>query len=180
LPETAAGLLARFQIPEFRAACSIAAPLPDQDIKAEDFNRADYLTVNMDGHTKSVASGAFPTGKRLAWSVDKAADTHRWRHDSSAREAYTNMEDDLQLPKPGITALIRATYRFNPNNAEQTFEPLKSLLASGVDIDASDESGWTALMYAAELNPSNEPELKLLVNARADVNRSSLHGDTHS
>ncbi len=180
--QDAASLLARFQTTSFWAACAAQLPSSEQKID-EDFPFGNYLTVTIGGHTKSVNTSrdffnVANEGRKLAWAVDKAANTHRWRHGDSAIEPYDNMQDDLDLPKPGITALMRSTLRFSESNAQQTLEPLKHFIAAGADIDAADESGWTALMYAAQLAPSNDAELQLLVDAHANVNRSSLHGDT--
>ncbi|WP_157466448.1 ankyrin repeat domain-containing protein [Edaphobacter aggregans] len=41
----------------------------------------------------------------------------------------------------------------------------------------ADESGWTALMYAAELT-YDDKEIGMLLDAQANANRASLHGDT--
>jgi TonB family protein len=183
-PEIAASLLDRFQSSDYWAACSAQPPSPDADADADDFTRGDFLTVSIDGHTKSTEVSSYSSfssegvGMKFAWSVDRAADTHRWRHGDSATEPYTNMRDDIVLPKPGMTALIRAVYRFNPSNAELTLEPLKHFIAAGADLNAADESGWTALMYATNLAYFDDRAVRLLLEAHADVNRASLHGDT--
>lgn len=183
-PELAAKLLDRFQSPDYWAACSAEAPSPEQDANADDFVRGDFLTASIDGHTKSTEVTGYSSfssegvGAKFAWSVDKAADTHRWRHGDSATEPYANMRDDIVLPKPGVTALIRAVYRFNPTNAELTLEPLKHFIAAGADLNAADESGWTALMYAVQLVYYDDRALRLLLEAHAAVDRASLHGDT--
>jgi hypothetical protein len=176
-PEVAEVLVASFQSDRFWGACSATRPADGQDLDADDFSgRGDYLTVGIDGHTKTVyVSGA--GDEKLAWAVDKAADTHQWRHGDAASEPYTNMQEDLQFPKLGMTALMRATYRFS-SKAQITDEPLKAFLAAGVDVNAVDESGWTALMYAAELRSFEDGAIVLLLQAHADVNHASLHGDT--
>ncbi len=177
--DATAALLARFQTQTYWSACSIQLPRSEQDVD-ESSASIEYFTVSVGGHQKSVCVSCFSPqdiGERFAWAVDKTADTHRWRHGDSASESYANMFDDLVLPKPGITALMRATHRFN-FNAEQTLEPLKLYIARGVPIDAVDESGWTALMYAAQLSFYDDHAIQLLLDAHADVNHASLHGDT--
>ena len=176
-PEAAEALLTSFQGERFWSVCSGKRPADDQDLNADDFSgRGDYLTVGMDGHTKTVyVNGADDV--KLAWAVDKVADTHQWRHGDSASEPYANMREDLQFPKRGMTALMRATFRFD-SKGQITDEPLKAFLAAGADVDAVDESGWTALMYAAELRGFEDGVIGLLLQAHADVNRASLHGDT--
>jgi ankyrin repeat protein len=73
---------------------------------------------------------------------------------------------------------MRATYRWSSATAQLTLEPLKQLLAQEVDVNATDESGWTALMYASQLNSYDNQAVELLLAAHADVNRASLRGDT--
>ena len=73
---------------------------------------------------------------------------------------------------------MRATYRFSPNDGQQTLEPLKHLIARGAEINAADESGWTALMYAAYFDSYDSKAVRLLLDAHADPNRASIHGDT--
>ncbi|MGO9316727.1 MAG: TonB family protein [Terracidiphilus sp.] len=180
--QIAAALLALFQDASFWSACSVVLPPPPHKVD-DDFTSGDYLTVSIGGHMKTVNSSynSFSnaeTGAKFAWAVDKAVNAHRWRHGDSVSEPYTNMDDDLSLPKPGVTALMRATHRFSPNNAQQTLEPLKYLIAKGAVIDAADESGWTALMYAAYFDSYYNEAVRLLLEAHADPNRASLHGDT--
>jgi TonB family protein len=180
--ETSANLLAKFGGETYWSACPVSLPSREEyDDPAEDTARGDYLNVRIGGLTKPVEVGSFEpdsTGVNLAWAVDKAANTHLWRHGDAASEFYTNMVEDLQMPKVGITALMRATYRFSTRDVAQTWEPLKSLVAKGADLDAADESGWTALMYAAELGSEDGKAVHILVEAHAGVNRVSLHGDT--
>jgi TonB family protein len=182
-PAAAESLLALFQTPDFWSVCSVELDprVPEHDPDMAFLSPS--ITVSIDGHKKSVdltpqSLGDGTPAEKLMWAIDKAADTHHWRHGDSAAEPYTNMRDDLILPKPGITALMRATYRFNPANAQQTLEPLKHLIATGADIDATDESGWTALFYATYLDSYDPTAVNLLLNAHANVNHASFHGDT--
>lgn len=177
-------LLARFATDSFWHGCSVELPstLPDGDGDVP--ARIPALTVRMGGTQKTVNFSSFSfadddTGPKLAWAVDRAADTHRWRHGDAASEPTDNMREDLLLPKSGITKLMRATRRFDPRTADLTLEPLKNFLAKGVDVEAADESGWTALMYAAAFDDSDSHSaLALLLDAHASVDKASLHGDT--
>ncbi len=180
--ESAATLLGRFQDASFWSACSAVLPPPPHKVD-DDFTSGDYLTVYIGGHLKTVNSSInsfidAEVGAKFAWAVDKVVDAHRWRHGDAGNEPYTNMHDDLYQPKPGVTALMHATYRFSPNNGQQTLEPLKHLIAKGAEIDAADESGWTALMYAAYFDSYDGQAVRLLLEAHADPNRKSMHGDT--
>jgi ankyrin repeat protein len=60
--------------------------------------------------------------------------------------------------------------------AEANLSTIKEVLTSGGDVDATDASGWTALMYAAASGHS-EP-VELLLAAKANPNHRSLNGDT--
>jgi TonB family protein len=178
--EAADGLLEKFRTATFWSACSRVPPSLSEDRDKDDFQSGDYLTVKFGDHGKTVSAdgaNAEPI-QRLKWAVDKVAQTHRWIHGEASREPYLNMAEDTGMPKPGMTALIRATFHFSQLTGQQTQDALKRLLAApGVDVDAADESGWTALMYAAELS-YDDKEIGMLVDARTSVNRASLHGDT--
>lgn len=185
-------LLAKFATDAFWSACGVPPPdeprIPDPAAKEQEgeYNSNEqylgkFLTVRVAGVTKSVnaSQDAFADiGAKLMWAVDRTADTHRWRLGDPASEPYSNMAEDLGHPKPGVTALIRATYHFNPSTAEQTSDRIKLLLKQGVSVDEADSSGWTPLMYAASLSLHPEDELKLLLEAHAEPNRHSAAGDT--
>ena len=53
---------------------------------------------------------------------------------------------------------------------------LKSLIDGGANLKEADASGWTALMYAAA--DYHDETLSILLNAGADPNEASPHGDT--
>jgi TonB family protein len=169
-------LIDRFRTQAFWSACSAKPPALEEARSGEDFQSGTYLTAKIAGNVKSVRWDDGMTN--LAWAVDKAVNTHRWIHGDEALEPFANMSEDVGMPKPGMTALIRATFHFSQATGQQTADALKRLLATpGVDVDAADESGWTALMYAAELT-YDDKEIGMLLEAHANPNRVSLHGDT--
>ena len=196
-------LLNDFQTDSFWSTCSVpyppdptpkpkvaAKPAPaddeqsvDQGYTEEEPNTGTFLTASIGGITKTVNVWQFSStdddaGNTLAWRIDRAADTHRWRHPDPATEPYNNMYEDIETPKPGVTFLMRATHHFNPYTGQQTFTHLEKLLKNGEPVEDADASGWTALMYAANLDYWEDTAVKLLLNAHADPNRASLHGDT--
>jgi TonB family protein len=180
--------------PSLEAEATVEASSVDKDgtqlaIPQDKTDIGVYITVRIGGIAKTVdafGSRSFANaedGKGFAWIIDRAANTHRWRHPDPAIEPYDNMYDDLETPKPGMTLLIRATNHFNPYTGQQTFTYLDKLLKRGEPVDDADASGWTALMYASYLDPVHydaaQPDpIKLLLDAHADPNRTSLHGDT--
>ena len=176
-------VISRFQGERFWSSCS--APLPNMDDESlrkteeeEDEAAGAYLTVNIGGIVKTTRDNDLDD-----WIIDRSADLHRWRHIDAASEPYSNMYEDIQLPKPDMTLLIRATYHFNPYTGAQTFSYLDRLLKRGESVDAADASGWTPLMYASYLDShlaeqKDGDPIKLLLDAHADPNRASLHGDT--
>jgi|GEM_PF-996251 len=177
--DAASALIERFRTPAFWSACSTVLPAVPPDPEDEEHNSFDLLSAKIGDHIKTV--DAFASSgeamQRIKWAVDKVANTHRWIHGEPALEPYQNMADDLSMPKPGITPLIRATYHFGQASPSPTPHALKRILDTpGVDVDAADESGWTALMYAAKLY--GDTEIDLLLKAHASPNKTSLHGDT--
>jgi TonB family protein len=174
--DAAETLLERFRTEAFWSACSQTPPTLEDDRNMENFQSGSYLMVRMGGRSKSV--DAYGGMEKLMWAVDKTADTHRWIHGDAVLEPFENMRADVGMPKQGMTALIRATFHFSQMTGQQTTDALQRLLATpGVDVDAADESGWTALMYAAELT-YDDKEIGMLLDAHASANRVSLHGDT--
>jgi TonB family protein len=205
-PAATEALFKHFEDSAFWSGCSVPArPTPEAEaaIEASSVDEDEsqlaiaqdktdfgiYITVRIGGITKTVDAFAIrsfandETSKTYAWIIDRAADTHRWRHPDPATEPYDNMYGDLETPKPGMTLLIRATRHFNPYTGQQTFTHLERLLQRGEPVDDADASGWTALMYASYFDyylsghQDGDP-IKLLLDAHADPNRASLHGDT--
>jgi len=99
-----------------------------------------------------------------------AADSHALLHGAPPDETlYGGVRQDLELPKPGLTPLIRAA-------ATASVEVFQRLIAQGEDPRAADASGWTALMYAA--SEGNEPIVTWLLAHGANPNAKSLRGET--
>lgn len=130
------------------------------------------ITVRLGGRTRRIWDYAESSPQELQdlmLEVDRAADSHRWRHGDPRLESITHVGPDTYLPKPGVTPLMLAAGRNQPDR-------LKALLASGVDVNATDSSGWTALMYASRVSSSTP--VQELLKAGADPNQASPHGDT--
>jgi TonB family protein len=163
--EAAHALLEKFQSPAFWALCG------GYDASVTD-NPTMQIEVRIGGHSKTVwnyADSAPESEQSLENDVDAAANTHAWRHGDPRIEPLSNISQDAYLPKPGVTALMKAA-------AEANLSAIKEILTSGGDVDATDASGWTALMYAAASGHS-EP-VELLLATKANPNHKSLNGDT--
>ena len=164
-PDAARALLQQFQSPNFWAMCG------GYDASVTD-NPTMQIVVRIDGRPKIVwnyANSAPEPEGLLEDAVDAAANTHAWRHGDPRTEPLSNISQDGYIPKPGVTALMKAA-----NRADVV--AIKEILMSSVDVDAEDSSGWTALMYAAASGHA-EP-VQLLLASKANPNHMSLHGDT--
>ena len=130
------------------------------------------ITVQIGGRSKTVwnyANSAPDWVETFEDSIDAAANTHVWRHGEPRSERLSNIFQDSSLPKPGVTALMRAAMKAD-------IRAMKAALVSGADVDEADSSGWTALMYAAA-SAHSEP-VQFLLKAGANPNHKSQIGDT--
>lgn len=104
------------------------------------------------------------------------------REDENARPATT--PDEVIAEKPiywepktgegGMTELLAAAYGGD-------LVELLAVVDSGADVNAQDQSGWTALHWAADMgmvNGEREEVLAALIRAGADVNVRDLEGST--
>ena len=164
-PETARSLLRRFMAPEFWALSGLySSGVSD--------NATTTVEVRIGGKDKRVADyakSAPELEESLENAVDDAVDTHRWRHGDPRTEPLNNMFEDATMPKHGVTPLMRAAARGDGMTVQD-------ILQTNPKVDATDASGWTALMYA-EITTASDP-LALLLKAGANPNHRSLRGDT--
>jgi ankyrin repeat protein len=105
----------------------------------------------------------------LLLDVDRAADSHRWRHGDPAKEPITRICYDAYLPKAGVNPMMMAA-------ARKDLDKLKAFIDAGGNLKKVDASGWSVLMYAV-CSSSSFP-IQMLLKAGADPNQSSPHGDT--
>jgi ankyrin repeat protein len=87
------------------------------------------------------------------------------------RYPITRFSDILNGPKPGMTALMRASGRGD-------LTEVRRLLSEKADPNAQDASGWTALMYATGARASSIDIVYSLIAAGADPNKKSAMGQT--
>ena len=130
------------------------------------------ITVKLGGKTRTISDYAESSPEalqELLMDVDRTADSHRWRHGDPAKEPLTRIDRDTYLPKPGVTPLMLAA-------ARNDMDKLKALIGTGSDVNQTDASGWSVLMYAT-VGSSSAP-VGMLLMAGANPNQSSPHGDT--
>ena len=149
-----------------------------------------YVSVTANGRTKTVTDyDQPPPGLRaLERQIERIVNVHQWLHDktkqvslSSSRIGFSteNVEDlkgdsaargDAYMGiKPGTTTLMRAIWP--PKIAE-----LREAILSTKNLNAADETGWTALMLAAICDHADA--VSMLLNAGAAPNQKDSHGDT--
>jgi TonB family protein len=163
--EAARALLTQFLSSKFWTLCG------GYDASVTD-SATTQIKIQIGGCSKTVwhyANSAPEWEESFENSIDAAANTHFWSHGDPRTEPLSNILQDAYLPKPGVTALMKAA-------AQADVEEIKSALKSGTDVEATDSSGWTALMYAAASSHS-EP-VHLLLTAGANPNHKSYFGDT--
>lgn len=164
--DSAKHLLGKFLAADFWNLCN--------DYSAAITDQATTITVfRTGGRSKKVdnyANSAPAWFISLELEIDATANTHRWRHGDPRSEPLSNIDEDAEMPKPGVTPLMRAAALGNETQ-------ITAILNEKPDIDAVDSSGWTALMYAATSRAESDPVL-LLLSAHANPNHRSARGDT--
>jgi TonB family protein len=161
----ARNLIERFRTKEFWSLCG------DYTRSITD-SATTKVDINIGGRSRIVsdyAESAPLAEQERELAIDELSNSHLWRHGDPTREPITRISADAYLPKPGVTPLMRAAWKADIGQ-------LSALIASGSDVNQTDASGWSALMYAAA-SDSSEP-VKLLLKAGANPNQVSLRGDT--
>lgn len=163
--EVAHRQLEQFLAPQFWSLCGeYSASITDSGTTG--------IRVEIGGQKKSISNYANSAPRwvqNLEDAIDSSANSHQWRHGDARTEPLSNIFQDSYSPKLGVTPLMKAA-----SNADVA--AMKVALKPGDDIDATDSSGWTALMYAA-VSSHSEP-VHLLLAAGANPNHKSPNGDT--
>jgi hypothetical protein len=132
-------------------------------------------TVTIAGRRKQVedTGDAAPAWLRtLDAEVDALTDSHRWRHGEPTRETFgrDRLLVDALWPKIGVTRLMRVV-------TQQDTKELASMISdTALDVNATDSSGWTALMYAAQAGQI--AAMQMLLQVHADAERRSQEGQS--
>jgi hypothetical protein len=161
----ARNLLEKFRTKEFWSYCgNYSRNITDSS--------GTEITVKLGGRTRTISDYAESSPEALQdllLDVDRTADSHRWRHGDPTKEPITRIAEDAYLPKPGVTPMMLAA-------ARKEMDKLKVLIDAGGNVNETDASGWSVLMYAA--NSSSSIPVQMLLKAGANPNQSSPHGDT--
>lgn len=164
----AKNLIERFRTPEFWSLCDHYSQMVTDS--------ATYkTTVSIGGNVKRVSDyddSAPEFLRALDGQIDLAADTHLWRHGEAKAERFQRrmslMATECIVPKPGLTPLMCPM--------DQELATIEKLLKANPSVNATDESGWTAMMYAAYDN--TDQVFDHLLAAGADPKAMSASGQT--
>ncbi|HEX4998143.1 MAG TPA: ankyrin repeat domain-containing protein, partial [Terriglobia bacterium] len=170
--EGARALIERYRANGFWDICG-DAPAPAGANRTTSGNR---VTLGIGGQEWSVtASSASPAWlPDLEHEADRLVGAYVWLYGDPSRPfSYGDFELDHVMMKPGVTPLMMA-------GAIGDLRALRALLASKVDPNTEDSSGWTALMYAAAAhrNSAAAAATQSLLEGGADPNRRSHAGQT--
>lgn len=166
IPEAeAVRLLERFRTSDVWSLC-------DSYSQSVTDNPTYLISLAFEGATKTIEDYAdsSPTWfQELQDAVDETVNTHALRHGDAATEALSNIDNEY-FPKPGQTEWIRAVIQGD-------LDRVRSLVQSGVDVNAADASGWTALMYAVG-NYQRDEIVVLLLQSGVKASHQTPYGDT--
>lgn len=148
------------------------------------------IALNENGEKKTITDYDYapPELRDLERRIERIANVHRWIHDKTKRLTLSSPDagtwlgaiEDLKneravwadlraMIKPGMRPLMQAA-------GSGDTAGINEALRSGESMDASDETGWTALMIASV---AFKPEaVSLLLDAGASVDQKDSHGDT--
>jgi Domain of unknown function (DUF6438)/Ankyrin repeats (3 copies)/Ankyrin repeat len=149
-----------------------------------------YIGLTLNGKTKRILTDPdYPQDlAELERTVERAVNVHRWLHgvperftlQSSVESPFAEKGEDLKNEsgvrqdiyaciKPGMNRLMQAA-------GKGDVDAIRRALKSGDNLNAADETGWTALMLAAvAVQPRS---VSTLLDAGAQVNQRDHHGDT--
>jgi hypothetical protein len=134
---------------------------------------ATYTSLRIGNRRKSVKDYAFaPDGLRdLEWEVDRITNTHRWIDgDADNLRNWQIVQPDVyRRIKPGLNRLMQYAGVGDLQGMDREY-------AAHVDVNASDQTGWTALMLASAM--CQERAVRKLLDWGARVESQDREGDT--
>jgi hypothetical protein len=130
-----------------------------------------YTSLRVGSRTKAVKDYAFSPAKlqMLELEIDRAANTHRWIHGNDDLKDWQQVEWDIYArTKPGMTEFMQAAGKGDAAALAKHHD-------DGSDINAQDETGWTAMMLAAE--QCHLSTVQQLLDWHAKTNIKDQNGD---
>jgi len=130
-----------------------------------------YTSLRIGNKVKTVKDYAFSPQKlqMLEMEIDRVSDTHQWIHASDDLESSEKVQTDIyQRIKPGMNLFMQAAGKGDQAAMVKERD-------NGAIINAQDETGWTALMLAAE--QCHEPAVRQLLDWKAAFNLKDNRGD---
>jgi hypothetical protein len=132
-----------------------------------------YTSLRLGNREKSVKDYAFAPDRlvRLEWEIDRVAGTHQWIHgDADNLRSWGHVESDIAWRiKPGLNRLMQDAGRGDLKGMDRQ-------RAAGVDVNATDETGWTALMLASAM--CQQGAVRKLLDWGARVSMQDKNGDS--
>lgn len=132
-----------------------------------------YTLLRIGKREKSVKDYAFAPKALidLEWEIDRVADTHRWIDGDAddLKKRQFVQPDVYRRIKPGLTRLMQYAGEGDLHSMEQQH-------AAGTNVNAADETGWTALMLAASM--CQVKEVTKLLSWGALVQPRDKNGDS--
>lgn len=133
----------------------------------------EYSSLRVGERKKSIRDYACAPRElmELELEVDRVANTHRWIDgDKDDLKQWEFVQPDVyRRIKPGMNELMQAA-------GEGDLQRLDREHGTGVNIDHSDETGWTALILAAAM--CREKAVQKLLDWGANANLRDKNGDT--
>jgi hypothetical protein len=99
----------------------------------------------------------------LEWEIDRAVNSHRWLH---GKDDLTN---DGMISFDVRTGIKQTMNQMTRAAGEGNIESMRMARESGMDVNAQDESGFTALMIASEQCRAEAVQQLLVWEARVDT-----------
>jgi hypothetical protein len=132
-----------------------------------------YSSFRYGDRRKSIRDYAFAPREltELEIEIDRVANTHRWIHgDKDNLKQWEFVQTDVYWrTKPGMNRFMQAAGIGDLKQLESEYD-------AGIDINASDETGWTALMLASAM--CQESAVRRLLDWGAKPNLKDKNGDT--
>jgi hypothetical protein len=132
-----------------------------------------YSSLRFGKQKKTVSDYAFAPKAlgELEREVDRVANTHQWIDDDKddLKQWEFVQPDVYRRIKPGMNLLMQAAGKGDLNELEREHD-------SGANINAGDETGWTALMLASAMCQAET--VRRLLDWGAKVDLEDKRGDT--